>query len=103
MIFVRGFDGVELVNALEVETGGERGDGIVEEGFLAQRIELGFLEIRVVDPEFLAVADPGDQRCFDQPVDGPRTLSAHLHWRHARLYRALVSAALYCSGSMRTR
>ena len=29
------------------------------------------------------VAHPGNQRCLDQPVDGARTLSADLHWRHA--------------------
>src|SRR5689334_7929959 len=57
VVFARGFDGVELVDALEIEARRESGDGVVEEGLLPEGVELGFLEVRIVDPEFLAVAD----------------------------------------------
>ena len=64
--FVRGFVAVVLLDVGKIQAGGEGGDGVVEEGALAEHVELGFLEAGVVDPEFLAVAD-GDAgaRAFD--------------------------------------
>jgi hypothetical protein len=61
-----GLVAVVLLDVLEIEAGGEGGDGVVEEGPLAEDVKLGFLEARVVDPELLAVAD-GDAgtRAFD--------------------------------------
>jgi hypothetical protein len=54
-----GAEVVVLVDVLEVEAGGEGGEGFVKKGALAEGVDFHFLEGGIVDPHGVAVADGG--------------------------------------------
>ena len=59
VLFAEGLDPVEVGDVLQIQPGGERRNGVVEEGTLPELVELGFFEVRLVDPHLLAVAHGG--------------------------------------------
>lgn len=53
----RGVHIVERLHFCKIEPGGKRGHGIVERGPLAKCVFLDLLEVRIIDPEEVSIAD----------------------------------------------